>query len=153
MLCRARLLKWAIFAGIGILFVYLLIPNTRQVVQQPVSRSPNGRSLRGIFNQFLRPATSIQGDGSDAGADSQTLSYTSSTQKMLVTDALKRVRHAASSDPTVIRVASTKAEVEQVDREKALLAMMGIRHGQEESDAAPVRIIINISINVSDARG
>ena len=72
---------------------------------------------------------------------------------MLVTDALKRVRHAASSDPTVIRVASTKAEVEQVDREKALLAMMGIRHGQEESDAAPVRIIINISINVSDARG
>jgi hypothetical protein len=63
--------------------------------------------------------------------------YASSMQHMLVEDALKRVRHAASSDVTVTRVAGSKSEVEDDEREAALLAMMGIRHGQEETDAAP----------------
>ena len=68
------------------------------------------------------------------------VSYSLAKQKMLVIDAMKRVRHAASSDPTVTSIANTKSELEQADRDKALLAMMGIRHGQEESDAAPVRL-------------
>jgi len=58
-------------------------------------------------------------------------------QGMLIQDALKRVRHAADSDQVVLSI--SKADEEQtVEREAALAAMMGIRHGDEMTDAAPI---------------
>ncbi len=136
---RARLLKWAIFALMGASAVYLIALNGREVVVEPRKSSPRGRSIQGVFNQFLRPASSVRADRPDADTDSIEVPYTTTAQKMLVVDAMKRVRHAASADPTVRKVAGTKAELEQADREKALMAMMGIRHGEEDSSVAPVR--------------
>ncbi len=123
----------------GASVVYLFALNGREVVQEPNKTSPHGRSIQGIFNQFLRPASSVNPDGQLADTEPLTVSYNTAAQKMLVVDAMKRVRHAASADPTVRKVAGTKAELEQEDRERALLAMMGIRHGVEDSDVAPVR--------------
>ena len=136
---RARLLKWAIFALLGASILYLFALNGREVVLEPSQSSPHGRSIQGIFNQFLRPASSVRPDAQSADAEPLAVSYNTAAQKMLVVDAMKRVRHAASADPTVRKVAGTKADLEQEDREKALMAMMGIRHGEEDSDVAPVR--------------
>lgn len=140
-------MRLALFAFVAVAIVYLLAPAARPVVNVDDSES-NGsyvgiggssrdsqrRTMSGIFTQFLRPQSSIQ----PAVQANTTYSYTSTMQKMLVADAMKRVRHAASNDPTVGRVAATHSEVEEAEREMALQAMMGIRHGQEETDAAPI---------------
>jgi hypothetical protein len=137
---RARLAKWAILSLMGASVIYLIAFNGRGVILEPRQSNPHSRSIQGIFNQFLRPASSVRPDGPSADSEPPFVSYTTAEQKMLVVDAMKRVRHAASADPTVRKVADTKADLDQEDREKALMAMMGIRHGVEDSDVAPVRV-------------
>jgi len=142
---------------VAVSIAYIFVPVSRLAVDvEPAhanSRGRNGlsaqgqehahrRTVSGVFSQFLRPQSSINTE-SDASNQQQWDSdhaplYTTANQKMLVADAKKRVRHAASNDPTVNKVAKTKSDIEASEREHALLAMMGIRHGQEETDAAPL---------------
>ena len=83
----------------------------------------------------MRPASTIS--GSEAAVQTYQDMFTFKKQGMLIQDALKRVRHAADSDQTVLAI-SKASEEESMEREAALAAMMGIRHGDEITDAAPI---------------
>jgi hypothetical protein len=95
--------------------------------------------MGGLFNSFIRPseklAVTSHGDGVN-GTKEDTM-FTLERQEFFIQDALKRVRQAANKDKT-IQVISGATEEEDVDRDAALAAMMGINHGSEDTSAAPI---------------
>jgi hypothetical protein len=95
--------------------------------------------MGGLFNSFIRPseklAVTSHGDG--VNGTKEDAMFTLERQEFFIQDALKRVRQAANKDKT-IQVISGATEEEDVDRDAALAAMMGINHGSEDTSAAPI---------------
>lgn len=100
----------------------------------------HGRTIQGtpgIFTSFARPTSTISSSQGTSEKKSLEDMFTFKNQGMLIQDALKRVRQAADNDEIVLKISNADEE-QAIEREAALAAMMGIRHGDEVTTAAPI---------------